>query len=194
MGRWTSRDPLSMRIGMGASSSNHGVAHFLSRKPFSTRRVVAARQYGYPDGFNLYNYVLNSPTNAVDPLGEQFSPLPGTGIGFGQPGCHPRCDGIGPFDIPGEAERRRGSGGRGDDSSHHCWAVCMTGAFVGGPGADVINWIEDVGEIIAPSPDSDSDILANAKGARCARNHNANECPEDVCDKCCGTHPLRPRK
>src|SRR3989304_2041055 len=193
MGRFTNRDPVSMRIGMERSLPVEITVGFLSREPATGAAVIADRRYGYPDGFNLYNYVRNAPIGSLDPFGEQFSPLPGTGIYYGMPICNTDpCDDIGIGDIIDEAEKRRGSRGPGDMSSQHCWAACMfgaKGAGVGGVGAAII---ETGAEVITDinQPDCWDDICDNFKGA----GHGfgaaiSNECPEDYCDKKCGTHP-----
>jgi RHS repeat-associated protein len=131
---------------------------------------------------NLYGYVRNNPLTDQDPSGlEELCArthgirfVPGRGICFGDdaqgptPGVHvcwtpPRpapapkravkCDRGIVAEIIAEAQRRRGTKAPGDDSAHHCWAVCAAGRISLLIGAQATALIGCVAEAIAPSPD-----------------------------------------
>src|SRR3972149_6083473 len=87
------------------------LATFISRDPI-----------GYKGGINLYEYVGDSPLMRSDASGT------GGSHGQGSSACNRdarlKCP-TGPVDlIIWEAEKRRGTKSPGDDSAHHCWAVC----------------------------------------------------------------------
>src|SRR5579871_3594861 len=70
---------------------------------------------------NLYGYVSNNPVTLTDPSGLGELPFP-----WDKPPRGPKKGPL-PRDVISEAERRRGCKGKGDDSSHHCWATCVYG-------------------------------------------------------------------
>jgi len=163
-------------------------------------RWVTRDPIGYNGGSsNLYEYGESTPIISTDQSGlcwppgyGPFGPIipPGTpGTPSGSP-CLPRkpCK-ISPFNIYEEAEKRRKG-----PSAHHCWAACMYGAYgfgVGGAGAAGIESIAEIYEDWG-APDMWGDIGANFQGAGCGAAALGNaatgrECPEDTCDKCCGT-------
>lgn len=136
---------------------------------------------------NLYAYVEHNPTNYVDPSGLKYgSP---SGRGRKTPLPKPQKKGPRPSDVMAEAEKRRGCKGPGDDSSHHCWAVCVYG-ILSGPAAGIATW----GEIMAPSPDWPSDIGQNFKGYYCGMigvGYGLVLGYDEWCDACCGTKPKK---
>ena len=76
-----------------------------------------------------------------------------------------------PMWIIQEARRREGSWGPGDQSAHHCWAVCEAGR-VGTPVGAVVGLFvttigEVIGEIFYPENDAIADHCANLRGAAC---------------------------
>jgi RHS repeat-associated protein len=95
-----------------------------------------------------------------------------------------------PRDVIAEAERRRGCQGSSDDSSHHCWAVCVYGFLSIQAGI-----IATLAEIRAASTGWPSDLAANALGVYCGSAHLHTGLPfvlgfDAWCDLCCNTKPV----
>jgi hypothetical protein len=96
--------------------------------------------------------------------------------------------GLNPFKLKEEAEKRNSDG-----SSGHCWFVCMAGSAF--PGAGIItNVFVDIVETFWSGTDSIEDCAANRRGnvyswKAVAIHYFSRECPEDYCDKQCGTKP-----
>jgi len=126
---------------------------------------------------NLYRYVRNSPFAAGDPSG--LIPIVN--------------------EIIEQGNRRRGSRGPCDDSSHHCWTVCYATALAG-LGFLLPGLVAAIAEVTAPSSDAAQDVKENHKGMLCGMPimfYQAvatlfiKDIASALCDRCCGTKPIR---
>ena len=138
----------------------------------------------YVDGYNLYQYVQSNPVMNIDPSGLAMPhPRPKP-----NPTWEPAPWVPWPWQIDDEAEKRRGC--TGNDSDHHCWAVCMTTYYTGCGGIpQITRFTQDAAEVCFPSPDWKEDIYANEKGAKaCAYNLSD---PVSYCDRHCRTKKCR---
>jgi hypothetical protein len=120
---------------------------------------------GYDSGQkNLYEYVEGDPTNHTDPSGKAVY-------------CSPEW-------IMDEAQKRKDiTDNLGDGSSPHCWAVCMFGKCTG-IGAPIGMIGADIGEMLAPSDDWLSDMMAHRRGFFCGLPTML--AVATTCDCCCG--------
>jgi hypothetical protein len=112
-------------------------------------------------------------------------------------------DGLHPWDprLRCEAERRRGSAGPGDDSSHHCWAMCTLVRYFPmrglhkceALGGDAVEFLGDMLVLILEGninvDDMNKDMAAHHKGASCGLKAAAGG---PSCDACCGSRPIKP--
>ncbi|MFO0788409.1 MAG: RHS repeat-associated core domain-containing protein [Pirellulales bacterium] len=174
----------------------------------------------YRGGINLYSYCGDTPVGVTDPRGQEamgrsytydpwlnpfippgfppFGPTPAPLFPPDTLKCprtpRPPCDEVAPWDLIDEANKRRGSAGPGDDSSHHCWAACMCSQMGGGAFGLACAVIETLTEF-PPAfwygwNDSTQDIAANFHGFG-AGSVGATTCPSKYCDEQCGSHKHR---
>ncbi len=157
-------------------------AYYLRARPYSPAlaRFISQDPLGFEGSeWNLYEYVVGQPTTLTDPRG----------LACG-------CKSIPLQDITDEAEKRRNRRNM-FDSSHHCWAVSYLGAILGPPAAQAANYYGDCLEWWYPDPTSNADRNAHKRGVGCSWSaHLASlnpfgDCPEDVCDRCCGSRQRR---
>ena len=114
MGRWTSRDPMADRI-EGSRLTNSGAVLPRDVPVYDGGTVVSMtpswdqgpQEYGYTDGYNLYQYVRSNPTAHTDPTGlippGYDTPWPGIGLpGSGIPSPTPGGRPIPGWGVPSD--------------------------------------------------------------------------------------------
>ncbi|MHC4872987.1 MAG: RHS repeat domain-containing protein [Planctomycetota bacterium] len=95
-------------------------------------------------------------------------------------------------DVFEEAEEHRGDSG--NDSDHHCYAVCLIGARWGGEWTgNLVSMLAagagNIAEMIEPSSDAQQDMEANNKGVACAASASSDSYAQDCYCCCFGNAP-----